>query len=78
MEAHALDSYLAEPLDSILAESIKENNSQDLDVRLNQGAARNLLWDDADAFSAERFYEDGDFFFFEGGTTSGKSRQNRP
>ena len=72
MEAHALDSYLAEPLDSILAESIKENNSQDLDVRLNQGAARNLLWDDADAFSAERFSEDGDFFFFEGGDYIGE------
>ena len=72
METHALDVYLEESLDWILTESIEANSSQDLDVRLNQGAAKKLLWSDADTLSAEQFSEDDEFFFFEGGKHIGE------
>lgn len=74
MENHALDVYLEESLDWILTESIEENSSQDLDVRLNQGAAKKLLWSDADTLSAEQFSEDDEFLFYEGGDHIGEIR----
>ena len=46
-------------------------------IRLNQEAAQKVLWNgqDADAFSAEWFSDDEDFFFFEGGECIGEIKE---
>lgn len=74
MDTHDLDRYLEVSLDGILTKSIEENSSQDLNVRLNQGAAKNLIWSGSDTLTAGQFTEVGEFFFYEGGNHIGEIR----
>lgn len=68
LKAHAQNSDLTDALNAILTSRIDETEGKNLEIRLNQEAAQKVLWNDQDtnAFSKERFSDDGEFLFFEG------------
>lgn len=74
LKTNAQDSDLTDALNAILTSRINEKERENLEVRLNQEAAQKILWRDldADTFSEERFADDEDFLFFEGGKYIGE------